>query len=77
MAIATGLIFAQLNIASPRDIPFCKLQQLQCLHHHGSTEAHLCILQCKQGPFLRCRLLGLLAKHSRPGSKTKHSDTPC
>jgi len=48
MAKATGLISSLLNVASARDVPFCQLQPLQCLHH-GSIKAHLFLL-C--APFL-------------------------
>ena len=41
MAKATGLISSLFNIASSGDVPFCQLQQLQCLHH-GSSESYLC-----------------------------------
>jgi len=37
-AIATVLISSLFNVASSRDVPFCQLQQLHCLHH-GSTKA--------------------------------------
>jgi len=36
-----GLISSLFNVASSRNVPFCQLQQLQCLHH-GSTKAYLC-----------------------------------
>ena len=41
MAVATGLISSLFNVTLSGDMPFCQLQQVQCLHH-GSTKAHLC-----------------------------------
>ena len=38
MAIALGFISSLFNVSSSQDMPFCKLQQLQYLHH-GSTKA--------------------------------------
>jgi len=43
MATATGSISSHFNIASSGNVPFCQLQQLQCLHH-GSTKAYLVLL---------------------------------
>ena len=40
LAKATGLISLLFNVTSSGDVPFCQLQQLQCLHH-GSTGAYL------------------------------------
>jgi len=36
-----GLISSPFNVASSQDMPFCKLQHLQC-SHHGPTKAYLC-----------------------------------
>jgi len=41
MAKATGLISSLFNVTPSGDVPFCQLQQLQCLHR-GSTEAYVC-----------------------------------
>jgi len=48
MAIATGLISSLFNVALSIDVPFCQLQQLQCLHH-GSKKLTF-VLLCT--PFL-------------------------
>ena len=45
MAIATGLISSLFNVVSSRDVPFCQLQLLQCLHHTcSSTETYIVTL---------------------------------
>jgi len=41
MATVTGLI-SLINVVLSRDVPFCQMQQLQCLYH-GSTKAYLCV----------------------------------
>jgi len=51
-AKAMGLIFVLFYVASTRDVPFRKSQQLQCLHH-GSTEAFFCS-PLFSIPFLHC-----------------------
>ena len=39
---ATGLIFLLFDIASSRDVPFCKPQYIQCTYH-GLTFVLLCV----------------------------------
>jgi len=53
MGKARSLI--SLLVTSSGDVPFCQLQQLQCLHH-GSTKAYLCFsffIYCHVGDDLR------------------------
>ena len=51
MAIAICLISLLLNVALSGDVPFCQLQQLQCLHHDSTKSLKLSfVLLC--APFL-------------------------
>ena len=43
MPKATDLVSSLFSVTSPRDVPFCRLQQLQCLPC-GSTKAYLYLL---------------------------------
>jgi len=54
LAKAGGLISSLFNVASSRDMLFCQLQQLQCLHH-GSTES-LPLFSSEIHSFIHCQV---------------------
>ena len=62
MARATSLISSLFNVASFSDVPFCQLQQLQCLYH-VSTKAYLFSPLCTIGDNVQHECVGLSARH--------------
>jgi len=53
MAIATALISSLFNVALSQDVPFCQLQQPQCLHHFYQM---LPFFSFELYSFLHCRV---------------------